>query len=268
MWWRRMWTEGSQSSRRLHDATSAWDTPAARSSRGVTFGAVRGDIQEDQTAEEQAENERGPRHAVLVHALEDPWSLTLHREAVERARADVQIRIRGGEHEDEHAAVDDVVQHLRETNGQKGGLGGETVRGTLIPARVVATTNGEAAAPVFDLLATNSVGLVDGTISPMTKTPTIGVRRDVNKRAHVSYRKRRRPKSGRTSGESPWLSRHRQTSRTPRQTRRNRTDVLPRVLGFPDCHTDQLSPDVRKERVRERRPEPEEDRQLVVVHLS
>ena len=48
---------------------------------------------------------------------------------------------------------------------------------------------------------------------------------------------------------------------------RNR-DVLPWGLRLPDSHSDELRADVRKERVRQRRPEAEEDRQVVVVHLA
>ena len=52
-----------------------------------------------------------------------------------------------------------------------------------------------------------------------------------------------------------------------RASDRNR-DVLPRGLRLAHCHTNQLRTDVRKQRVGQCRPEAQENRQVVVVHLT
>lgn len=82
--------------------------------------AVVADVHEGEEGEDGADDQRGPRHTAGVGLLEDGRGRTVRGETVERSAGDVEIRVGGGEDEDENAGVDDVGE-----NADTGELGSD-----------------------------------------------------------------------------------------------------------------------------------------------
>jgi hypothetical protein len=107
---------------------------------------------------------------MTVNTGKDPRCLPLSGQSVERSRTNVQIRVCRRKHKYQDTSVDDVVENLEKQSELMLNQPADLSL-TLIPTKVVATTKGEPDAPVFALLAVKSVGDVEGTINPITKTP-------------------------------------------------------------------------------------------------
>ena len=113
------------------------------------------------------------------------------------------------------------------------------------------TTKGDAAAPGFDLFATKSVCVHPGEPCACHEarckdTDLVRARHDETDHEHAAN----------VEDED--------TEERPADRDR---DVLPRSLRLANCHTDQLGANVGEQRVGERAPETEENRQVVVVDL-
>lgn len=111
-------------------------------------------VQEDQATECRAEKECWPWHAHTVHSAEDAGCLSLNRKCVEGARADIQVGIGSAQHEDENGRIDNVIQNLDSDQSSSCTMG-QLHRGDRGSELHPPTTNGEIAAPDFELLATN-----------------------------------------------------------------------------------------------------------------
>ena len=71
-----------------------------------------GHVQEHQSAEQGAQDERGPWYTLTVDAFENSGSLAFGCERVECARSDIQVGVGGAQYEEQDTGVDDVVQDL------------------------------------------------------------------------------------------------------------------------------------------------------------
>lgn len=87
-------------------------------------GRVVGHLQEREQRDEQHGDDRVERHAVARAPGEDPGRLALEREAVQRARGAVHVRVAGGEGGSEHHGVDDIWE-----DADLQALHGDDVRG-------------------------------------------------------------------------------------------------------------------------------------------
>ncbi|KFH40351.1 hypothetical protein ACRE_089840 [Hapsidospora chrysogenum ATCC 11550] len=81
--------------------------------------SVVGDVHEGQARNGGAQEEGGVRHAATVGAPEDGGSRSVAGKAVERTAGNIQVRVGGGEDEDEDAAINQARQAL--DSGQLGG---------------------------------------------------------------------------------------------------------------------------------------------------
>lgn len=105
---------------------------------------VIGDVHEGQAGDGGAENQRGIGNATAVGALEDGRGGAVTGQAVEGSAGNVEIRVGGGEDEEQDAGVDDVGQHL-----DTGKLGGDD-EGTGAGTGLLAVGKGELLGVVGD----------------------------------------------------------------------------------------------------------------------
>src|SRR6266702_220719 len=205
-------------------------------------------VQEDQATERRAEKECWPRHAHTIHSAEDAGCLSLDRKCVEGARADIQVGIGSAHHEDENSRINNVIQDL-DPDQSRGCTMGQLHRRDGGSKLHLPTTNGEAAAPVFDLLATNK----SLTPSYQSKYPSLLVIR-----SYIVC-----PRNEESDNEDATNVEHHDPQESPPDSNR---DVLTRILRLAHRHTDQFRADVRKQRVGERAPKAEENGKVGVVH--
>ena len=68
------------------------------------------DIEEHYGAKTSAQDERGPRNSETIDPREDPRSLSLDSQTVQRSRGNVEVRICRRENKEQDRCIDDVIQ--------------------------------------------------------------------------------------------------------------------------------------------------------------